>query len=93
MIVPKKPLLMRRMKYLRILADTFRNQIPPYLCTGPISLLTAVLMFDLSFQLCIAYPDRNELQKVIDVYSARVLIIDEEYKKNNPEVVNLCSAE
>lgn len=93
MIVPKKPLLMRKSKYLRILTDTFRNQIPTYLCTGPISFLIAILMIGLTHSVYNAYPDRNELQKVIDEYSAKILMIDEIYKENNPERVKISSAE
>ena len=93
MIVPKKPLLMRKSKYLRILTDTFRDQIPMYLRTGPISFLIAILMIGFTHYVYSAYPDRNELQKVIDAYSVKISVIDEIYKENNPERAEVGSAE
>lgn len=84
MIVPKKPLLIRRSRYIRLLVDTFKSQIPSYLQTGFMSLAVLALLMDMSIRLCMAYPNRDMLQKVIDEYSAEILLMDEVYKKTLP---------
>ena len=85
MIVPKKPLLMRRSRYIRLLVDTFKSQIPSYLQTGYPSLVIFAMLMDMSLRLCMVYPNRDMLQKVIDEYSAEILLMDEVYKKTIPK--------
>ena len=40
---------------------------------------------DMSLRLCVAYPNRDMLQKVIDEYSIEIIYMDEVYKKTIPK--------
>lgn len=72
MIVPKKPFWMRKVTYLRHIADTFIDQVPDIvLKTYPPAI--ALFQLTLYFNLTMAYPDRNKLQEIIDKYSEIVL--------------------
>ena len=72
MIVPKKPFWMRKVTYLRYIADTFIDQVPDIvLKTYPPAI--ALFQLTLYFNLTMAYPDRNKLQEIIDKYSEIVL--------------------
>lgn len=72
MIVPKKPFWMRRATYISRIVDTFSDQMSDIIrdrYSPGVALLTVALCFNLAM----AYPDRNKLQEIIDIFSEIVL--------------------
>lgn len=70
MIVPKKPIWMRKSTYLNQIVRTFMKQAQPCFYSGPFSIVGLVLRLRLEDD----YPDRAKIQAEIDALSVAIVL-------------------
>jgi len=70
MIVPKKPIFMRKSTYLNLIVRTFMEQARPCVYSGPFSIVGLVLRLRLEND----YPDRAKIQAEIDALSVAIVL-------------------
>ena len=77
MIVPRKPIFMRKSTYLNHIVRTFMEQTPPRFHSGPLSIVALALRLRLEKD----YPDRAKIQCEIDALSIAIMMAEAKEKE------------